>query len=254
MVRGLYTAAAGMMADQARLDVISHNLANADTPGYRRDEAVNRSFPEMLLTRLDNAPKVIGPAATGAVIDEIHTSERQGTLRQTGNPFDLAISGDPLFAVRGEDGQVLYTRSGSFALDSSGRLVTAGGQAVLGYVGNQLEEIFLPDGEWDVAKDGTLRGAVTAAGEAVERLALAAGADGQGWQKIGDSLYEGPQPPEEPQNYEVRQGYLEGSNVNPAAEMVDLIAVVRAYEAGQKVIQAVDSTLEKAANEVGRIS
>lgn len=238
------------MAGQARLDLISHNLANADTPGYRRDEAALRSFPEMLLARLDKEPKTVGPVATGAVIDEVHTSRGQGTLRQTGNPFDLAVVGDALFAVRGEDGQVMYTRNGSFALDGAGRLVTAGGQAVLD---DQLEEIYLPAGELVVGKDGTLRGAMTARGGIVERLALVAGAEDQDWHKVGDSLYEGQPPPEEPQNYEVRQGYLERSNVNPVSEMVEMIAAVRAYEAGQKVIQAVDSTLEKAANEVGRI-
>lgn len=253
MVRGLYTAAAGMMAEQARLDTISHNLANADTVGYRRDEAVFRSFPEMLLARLEKEPERIGPVATGCVIEGVFTSGRQGGLRETGNTLDIALQGNVFFAVRGGDGEVLYTRNGSFALDGSGRLVTVAGNPVLGVVNGNLEEIYLPDGELMVGKDGALGGAVNAAGVPVERLALVQGAVGQGWHKVGESLFRGQLPPGEPQDYQVRQGYLEVSNVNPVEEMVGMIAAVRAYEVNQKVIQATDSTLEKAVNEVGRI-
>lgn len=251
MVRGLYTAAAGMMAQQARVDVIANNLANVDTPGYKRDEAAIRSFPEMMLSRLDRSTTVpIGRLVTGSVIDEVRTSERQGPLRETGNSFDLSLQGNAFFAVRAPGGEVCYTRQGSFILDGNSRLITTTGHVVLGVTGGRLEEIYLPGGNLQVDHDGTLTGAVNAQGEVVERLALAGKPLGQVWRKEGDSLYSGAAG--EAQDFEVRQGYLEGSNVNPLSEMVAMMSAVRAYEASQKVIQATDSTLEKA-NEVGRI-
>ncbi|MGB9792464.1 MAG: flagellar hook-basal body protein [Thermacetogeniaceae bacterium] len=261
MVRGLYTAAAGMMAKQAEVDVISNNLANVSTSGYRRDEAALRSFPEMLLSRFESLPggrgrvaSEIGSLGTGCALDRIYTSYRQGTLQETGNPFDLALRGDAFFVVRDGEGEVFYTRNGGFTLDSSRRLVTSDGLAVFGEVAGRLEEIFVPDGRLEVAPDGSLRGAYTAAGERVERLALVAGPrQGELWQKIGQALFRSGAQPARAGGYEVSQGFREGSNVNPVEEMVRLIAAMRAYEAGQKVIQATDATLDKAANEVGRV-
>jgi len=126
--------------------------------------------------------------------------------------------------------------------------------AVLGENNGQLEEIYVPDGKLEVGRDGTLVGAVNAGGQAVQRLALVAGpAAGVTWQKVGDTLFQSNAPPGGAQDYEVRQGYREGSNVNPVEEMVRMIAAMRAYEANQKVLQATDTTLEKAANEVGRV-
>ncbi len=251
MVRSLYTAAAGMMAQQVRVDTIANNLANVDTPGYRRDEAAFRSFPEMMLSRLDRPiPVPIGPLVTGTIIDEVRTSERQGPLKATRNSFDLALQGNAYFAVRTTGGDVRYTRQGSFILDGNGGLRTTTGHAVLGIAGGRLEEIYLPGGNLDVRSDGALTGAVNAQGEVVERIALVGKPLGQVWRKEGDSLYRGAAG--QVQNFEVRQGYLEGSNVNPLSEMVAMMSAVRTYEASQRVIQATDSTLEKA-NEIGRI-
>ncbi|HHW41874.1 MAG TPA: flagellar hook-basal body protein [Syntrophomonadaceae bacterium] len=261
MVRGLYTAAAGMMAKQVQMDVISQNMANAGTPGYRRDEAALRSFPQMLLNRYESLPAgrgqvavEIGPVGTGSVVDGVYTSYREGVLQETGNPLDLALHGNAFFVVRDGQGREFYTRNGGFTLDAAGRLVTLAGLAVLGESGGQLEEIYVPAGKLEVAPEGTLRGAVTAAGQAVQRLALVEGPQpGEVWQKVGDTLFQSNAPPAMAQGYEVRQGYREGSNVNPVEEMVKMIAAMRAYEANQKVIQATDNTLEKAANEVGRV-
>lgn len=261
MVRGLYTAAAGMMARQAQMDVISQNMANAGTSGYRRDEAALRSFPEMLLSRYESLPggrgrvaAEIGSLGTGSVVDRISTSYREGVLQETGNPFDLALHGNAFFVVRDRTGEVFYTRNGGFTLDAGRRLVTGDGLAVMGESNGLLEEIYVPDGRLEVAPDGTLRGAVTAAGEQVQRLALVEGPQqGELWQKIGQTLFRSNALPARAQDYQVSQGHREGSNVNPVEEMVRMIAAMRAYEANQKVIQATDATLEKAANEVGRI-
>lgn len=268
MVRGLYTAAAGMIAKQVQSDVFSHNLANASTPGYRRDEIVLRSFPLMLLARYNdqvsaksalnpNLPPFVGFVGTGSVVDAVFVSQRTGFWQETGNSLDLALRGNVFFVVQDAQEQVFYTRNGSFLLDEAGRLVTNAGFAVLGELNGQWEEIYVPGGCLEVGKEGSLRGAYNSDGREISRLALVAGPGPvepeQAWQKIGDSLFQGVLPPGEPQNYEVRQGFREASNVNPVEEMVNLIAVMRAYEANQKVIQAIDSTLEKVVNEVGRV-
>jgi len=251
MVRGLYTAAAGMMAQQARVDTIANNLANVDTPGYKRDETAIRSFPEMLISRLEGSGAVpIGSLVTGSVVAEVKTSDSQGSLKGTNNPFDLALQGNAYFAVRDPGGEICYTRQGSFVLDENSCLRTTAGHVVLGVSGGRLEEIYIPGGDLQVDEDGLLSGAVNARGEAVERLALTAKPAGEVWRKGGDSLFRGAAA--EAQAFEVRQGYLEGSNVNPLSEMVNMISAMRSYEAGQRVIQATDSTLEKV-NQVGQI-
>lgn len=257
----MYTAAAGMMAQQVQIDVISNNMSNAGTPGYHRDEVALRSFPQMLMTRLEKPSgnlrhqitEVIGPVETGSVVDGISTSDRDGTLQETGNPFDLALRGDVYFTVRDPGGEVFYTRNGGFMPDDRGRLVTPLGMAVLGENNGRQEEIYVTDGILEVNRNGTLVGGVNAQGQTIPRLSLVAGrAPGDNWHKIGDTLYQSDTPAGGADNYEVYQGYREGSNVNPVAEMVRMIAAMRLYEANQKVIQATDSTLERVTNEVGR--
>jgi len=255
MVRGLYSAAAGMMAQQVRVDVIANNLANVDTPGYKRDMVSFRTFPEMLISRLGRAPKRnIGRLTTGSIVDEIRTSYRQGPLRDTGNPLDLALLGNPnaFFIVRTPDGELCCTRQGSFTLDGNRRLVTTSGCAVLGISNGQLVEIYIPSGELQVNGSGQLAGAVNNQGGVVERLALVEIPDVQALEKIGNSLYRGEIALGDPPDCEVRQGYLEASNVDPLNEMVSMMAAMRLYEANQRVIQATDSTLGKAI-EIGQV-
>lgn len=255
MVRGLYSAAAGMMAQQARVDVISNNLANVDTPGYKRDEASFRTFPEMIISRLGRAPeRNIGRLTTGSVVDEITTSYRPGALKDTGDPLDLALLGNTntFFVVQTAEGELCCTRQGSFHLDGNRCLVTASGCAVLGLTGGQLQRIYVPDGDLKVNGSGLLTGAVNYQGEAVERLALAEIPEGHALRKTGDCLYRGEIEVTDIPECEVRQGYLEASNVQPLTEMVSMMAAMRAYEANQRVIQATDSTLGKAI-EVGQV-
>ncbi len=254
MVRGLYSAAAGMMAQQVRVDVIANNLANVDTPGYKKDMVSFRTFPEMLISRLGRVPKRnIGSLTTGSIVDEITTSYRLGPLRDTGSPLDLALLGNAnaFFVVRTPEGELCCTRQGSFTLDGNRRLVTTSGCAVLGISNGQLVEIYLP-GELQVNGSGLLTGAINNQGELVERLALVEIPAGEALQKIGNSLYRGEIVVGDTPDCEVRQGYLEGSNVEPLTEMVSMMAAMRLYEANQRVIQATDSTLGKAI-EVGQV-
>lgn len=235
MIRGLYTGASGMLAQLDRYDVIANNLANVSTPGYKRQEAIVEAFPTMLMYRVrdarDDQPMAIGRVGTGALLSETVTRFDAGTLEQTDNPLDMAISGDGYFAVATPRG-VRYTRNGSFRADGNGRLVTMEGDAVLGSDGAPVSVV-----GFDPAKVRVVR---VPAGDLV---------------KEGDNLFrlrDGAPEPTAAADAKVLSGRLETSNVNPVTAMIDMLSALRAYEANQKVIQAMDDTLGKAVNEIAR--
>lgn len=253
MIRGLYTAASGMVAQQKRLDTIANNMANVNTAGFKRDEAVLESFPQLLLSRLNdpgvpgadkNLRPLVGGVGTGARLQAVLPVFTQGPLRLTEAPLDVAIAGAGFFAVQGPNGEA-YTRNGAFQLDEQGYLVTSAGYQVLGQNG----PIRVQPGSKVVIDE---QGQVTANGQPVDRLRVVTFADPQALEKLGDSLFQG-NGATVVTDPVLRPGFLEQANVNPVLEMVNMISAMRTYEAGQKTIQAEDQLLEKAANEVGRV-
>jgi flagellar basal-body rod protein FlgF len=252
MLRGLYTAASGMMTGQAAMDLITNNLSNVNTAGYRKDQSLTAAFPQMLISRINkNESAVIGRLGTGSSIDEVYTTYSDGAVTASDNPLDLALQGDAYFTVRDAQGRVYATRNGQFTTDGSQRLVTADGRAVLGESGGQPADIFLPNGQLTVRTDGTLIGAVDSNGQTIDRLYLVSKPAGSVWTKEGDSLFSGNFAA--PVSYSVQQSAVEGSNVDPADEMVRMIDALRAYEANSKVIQTVDDTLDKLLSNAGNI-
>lgn len=236
MIRGLYTGASGMLTQLDRYDVVANNLANVGTPGYKRQEAISSAFPTMLMYRIrdsrDAAPAPIGQLGTGSLLVETITRFDPGTLEDTGNPYDLAISGDGYFTVQTENG-VRYTRNGSFRADGNGRLVTIDGKLVLGSDGNAVN----------------VAGGFTPSQVRVVRVADA------DLVKEGENLFRlttGATEPEAATDIQVTSGRIETANVNPVTAMVDMLSALRAYEANQKVVQAMDDTLGKAVNEIAR--
>jgi flagellar basal-body rod protein FlgF len=250
MLRGLYISATGMLSQQSRMNVITNNIANAETAGYKTDELFTRSFADMLIQQGEdpavvNKKRVVGPLNTGIHIDEIHTSYAQGPIEETGVGTDIAIQGDAFFTVQGPEG-VFYTRSGNFTVNQDGYLVTADGYAVLGQNGP------VRVGTGDFSVDAA--GAVQVNGNTVDRLRMAAFADNAGLRKVGDSLftnYSGQ--PEQARDYALRQGSLENSNVEVVDQIVDMITVQRAYEANQKIVQMTDETFGRAVNDIGSL-
>jgi flagellar basal-body rod protein FlgF len=227
MERGLYIAASGMMAEQVRQDLIAHDLANASTSGYKPDRVASKSFGAMLLSdTTDGTP--VGSLGLGTQIDKQVTDMSSGPLRDTGEPLDFAVEGDGFFTVRTAGG-VRYTRDGQFAASARGTLVTTAGDDVLGPGGAPVR----------IGTDGKV--ATTDLG--VVSLTNAA--------RQGDNLFTGTAGGAAPGT--VRAGALEGSAVNPVTTMVDMMSSLRAFEAGQRVITTIDSTLQKAANQVGSI-
>ncbi len=262
MVRGWYTGASGMLAQQHRLDAISNNLANVDTTSYKRDVTVSKNFPELLLRRLQDdgvyknpfgsadAAPIIGKIGLGVELNELFTDFSQGSYKQTSSPSDMALEGRGFFAVETPHGE-RYTRNGNFTLGQEGYLMTKEGFPLLGEKGR----IFLQDSVYTVNKNGEVWarpiGNPEADSELVDRLKLVGFENDRYLKKKGSSLYidtpvSGPAlPAEGPERPLVTQGFIEASNVNVVHEMVQMIEVNRAYEANQKSIQSEDTMMAK---------
>lgn len=227
MERGLYIAAAGMTAEMIRQDQIANDLANAATPGYKSDRSEQRSFSDLLLHNTKTG-QVIGPLGAGPLITKQVTDLSPAALRDTGEPLDLAVSGDGYFAIQTPQG-IRYTRNGSFQRAVDGTLTDAVGNRVLGP--NRQPVPVNADGTVDVSKVGCF----------ALRVAT----------KQGDSMFTGT--PAGAATGQVQSGVLESSGVNAGRTMVDMIASLRAFEAGQKAIQTIDSSLQLAAGQVGNL-
>ncbi len=224
MERGLYIAASGMVAEQMRQDQIANDLANASTPGYKADRVTQRAFSDLLLSNSATG-QPIGGLSMGVGLDRMVTDLTPQPLRDTGNPLDMGIAGDGFFAVQTPQG-VRYTRNGQFTESAAGTLVDQLGNAVLGRGGQPV-------------KVGA-NGQVSASDVGVFALTGAA--------KQGDNLFAGTAAGQATGT--VRTGALEGSGVDPARTMVDMIASFRAFEAGQRAIQTIDDSLHKTATQV----
>jgi len=281
LIRGWYTGASGMRAQQWRLDTVANNLANVDTDGYKKDVAALKAFPEMLIRRQDDdgvylhpfgsadAAPIIGKMGTGVELNKLFTNFDQGALKETTSDFDIALDGRGFLSIATPYGE-RYTRNGSFVLGKEGFLETKEGYPVLGENG----PIRVKANNFQVDKNGRVW--VNAAYP--DEPDVMVGRETNLWEepvlldtlkivdfdldiyleKQGSSLYreseysgpatiipEGSRP-------KVFQGFLEASNVDPVVEMVQMIEVNRAYEANQKVIQSEDSALGTLINQVAK--
>ena len=281
VLRGFYTAASGMIAQQRRTEMLTNNMSNANTPGYKADQSSLRSFPEMLLSRLESkevatkngltlpTSNLVGAINTGVYTQEIASTFAQGTLQETGISTDLALTdismplndenGQPtsiFFTVRRPDGETVYTRNGNFTIDQEGYLTTSNGHYVLDIAGNAIQ---VDNDQFSVDQTGVIR---TSTGDSITQigiayatnpLALEKGADGSyaylgdgGLPLVSDQVIPGVQ-------YSLQQGFVEGSNVDSSKTMTEMLTAYRAFEANQKILQAYDKSLEKAVTEIGRV-
>lgn len=264
MIRGLYTSGWSMLANTKKLDVITNNMANVNTSAFKKDTVVFESFPDILVKRINDTRSPSNPSANvgtmqlSSDVGEVYTYYTQGQLLQTGSSYDFAISDDnagteqsPAFFTIGvinpDDNNLnqFYTRDGSFLLNSNNQLVTKEGYFVLGENG----PITLQNGEFAVDDKGN----IVQNGQKVDRLLITQFTDATQLRKYGENLIQNSSSETVDFGGTVLQGYLEQSNVNVITEMVDMITVMRAYEANQKILQAQDETLGKAVNEVGAV-
>ncbi|MBY0455551.1 MAG: flagellar basal-body rod protein FlgG [Burkholderiaceae bacterium] len=256
MINSLWIAKTGMEAQQTQLDVISHNLANVSTTGFKRNNAV---FEDLIYQNL----RQVGANTTeqnqlptglhlGLGVRTVATSRNfvQGSLQQSNNSLDVAINGNGFLQVTMPDGTIGYTRDGSFQLDSQGRLVNSSGLPV----GNGIT---LPPGTTSVSIDAS--GAVSAllqgntAPQPMGQLAMANFINPAGLEPIGQNLFKESAASGQPQQGTpgtnglgtIKQGYLEASNVNVVQELVTMIQTQRAYEMNSKAISTSDQMLAK---------
>ncbi|ACA60238.1 flagellar hook-basal body protein [Candidatus Desulforudis audaxviator] len=245
MIRGVYTAASGMLAGQTRLDAVAHNIANVNTTGFRRQVPVFAPYLQTAVGRHEKRVTPIGTTSLGTVPTALVTDLTGGPVVQTGRTMDLALEGEGFFTVERE-GQQLYTRAGSFKVDASGILVTRAGDPVLGERG----PLKVGHDGFTVSADGRV---FSSTGEELDRLRLTALPGRETWVRTPDGYLMTGEATAPAINTRVHQGYLEGSNVHLAVELVDLLLASRLYAANQRVARTQDTLVEKAINQVGAL-
>ncbi|WP_144511989.1 flagellar hook-basal body protein [Bacillus sp. FJAT-22090] len=279
MFRGFHTVASGMIAQQRRTELLTNNMANANTPGYKADQSTIRSFPDMLMSRL-GPTKIptenpihgkygaeVGALSTGVYMQETIALLTQGQLQQTELNTDIALVDGtlPVDPETGQTGAVFYrlehpvegeayTRNGNFTLDPAGFLTNPQGLYVLDAGGQRIQ---LQNDDFRVAEDGQ----IFVNDASVARIGVSFAAQPDTLKKQDNGLFQTADGANLPSAYNAanvsfafQQGYIEGSNVDSARTMTDLLTAYRAFEANQKVLQAYDQSMQKAVNEVGRVN
>ncbi|WP_417477373.1 flagellar basal-body rod protein FlgG [Maricaulis sp.] len=259
-MRSLMTAATGMQAQQLNVEVISNNLANMNTTGFKRQRA---EFQDLLYQNVQQMGVSSSDAGTivptgiqvglGVQTASIYRITEQGSLANTGNPFDLAINGDGYFRISMPNGNDAYTRAGSFAVSPEGEIVTADGYTV-------APGIVIPAGARSVAinEQGQVQAMIDGQTEpqTVGQLELSTFNNDAGLEAIGNNLFlesaasgaAATGTPSSPGYGYVMQGFVEASNVNAVTEITSLIQAQRAYEMNARVITASDEMMSATSN------
>ncbi|MER2126649.1 flagellar hook-basal body protein [Solibacillus sp.] len=279
MFKGFYTVATGMVAQQRKTEILTNNMANASTPGFKSDQTTIRSFPDMLMSAVGstNIPTekgfalkkldTIGALNAGVYLQETMPDQAQGQIFSTGLTTDVALingnlptdeasgnAGQVFFRLENENGTESYTRNGNFTMDGQGNLVNPMGLFVLDANGNRMQ--FAND---NIRIDST--GAIFDENNAqVGTLGVAFSNNPDVLVKRDNGLYNTLDGVDLPTAYgqagvefSMQHQYLEGSNVDAARAMTELMTAYRAFEANQKVLQAYDKSMDKAVNEIGRV-
>ncbi len=227
MDTGLYIAASGMLAQQVREDQLANDLSNASTPGYKTDASVQQDFGALLLSNTATG-QPIGSLNTGVRLGTPVTNLTPETLHSTGQPLDFGIAGQGFFAVRTAQG-VRYTRDGQFQANAQGLLTDSLGNPVLSQNGATIT--------------ASAQGTVPASSLGVFNLTNLS--------KQGENLYTGTVAGRG--SGTVKQGELEASGVDPVQTMVHMMSTLQTYQAGENVIQTIDSTMQQSAQSVGSL-
>ena len=249
MIEGLYAAASGMIGNEGTMSVIANNVANAATPGFRRQVAVQNGFYEVLLSRFRQAQALNFDPGPGGGLEfvETFTDPRSGGLTRTGDPLNVALQGPGFFAIQAPQG-VRYTRNGTFAVNPQGQLVTPDGYPVLSVASQPIE---IGDGSVEITSEGR----VLSDGDDVGQIQVVEFADPHMLSREGHNLYVaseaalGQSAPGT--GTAVVPGSVEASNVQVPYEMTRMILALRHYNANQKVVTTLDETIGRLINEVG---
>lgn len=258
MVKGLYAAYTGMINEQNRLDVITNNLANVDTNGYKREGATSQAFDTVLAHKIKDTsetsrlPVRIGNMNLGVKIGENYTDYSQGSYKVTDNKLDFAIAGDGFFCVeftnKNGETSTKYTRDGAFAVTPRGYLVTKDGDYVLNNNGNRITvdptQPIVVDTQGNISQNDIY----------VATIGIKDFEDYNYLEHYGENYYQPVKGAEEKvSDYAINQGYIETSNVQVVQEMVEMISIQRQYESNQKIITTTDDTLQIVSSQLGKL-
>lgn len=258
MLRGIYSAASGMIYNQYKEDVSANNIANSTTTGYKQDTVYTEPFPEVKIqdSALPDGNKIIGSLSLGVMPGWTNTDFTEGAVTDTGSSLDFAIEGNGFFSVQFNDGitnSIKYTRDGSFSVDKNGMIVNSSGAFLLGknLATGRIEPISTGGGKMSVSEDGT----VSIDSRAMYTMDINTFADNTSLIKYGKNMYSAASQaiPAKSGQYIVKQGALENSNTDMANEMVNMIVNLRSYQANQRVLQTENETLDKTVNQLAAL-
>jgi len=259
MMDGMKMATQGMLAMQQQHEMIANNLANVGTAGYRKEVLDVESFSAVMEKQMKQVGNFQLPGKPvggflqvsggmdmkGMLYTSSRTSMSQGSLKMTGNQFDMALddNGKGFFTIQGKEG-IRFTRNGAFRLGTDGFLCTADGAKVMGQKG----PIKLSGTDFSITNEGVVK-----VGEnVIDKLLITEFTDNSALKKEGENKFKANRGFRVSNNFQLKQGYIEMANVNAVTEMIDMMKTLKAYEANQKILQAEDQALKKTVNEVGK--
>lgn len=260
MIKSIYTPLSGALAQEKVLEIIANNLANVNTVGFKGDRVTFKLLesepekhyrdplpPANYKVSLEHLMPLVGNEIANVGVAGVSTDHTQGPAINTHNPLDFMLEGDGYFKIQTPDG-VRYTRNGQFTLATDGALVTKAGHPVLGEKGN----IFLRSGDFEINHLGE----IYQDGQMLDRLVIERIEDKSAFERAGHNYYYyggDPQGTKRIKHPSIRQGFLEGSNVNAIQNLTAMILTHRSYEAYQKALKNYDQMMDKSSNSIGEI-
>ncbi len=248
MLRSLYTLGNGMVSQYKRVDVIANNVANFNTKAFKKDVVIRKSFNEHFLSQSNpssNSSMRIGGISLGNRIHEVKTIFEQGQLEETKRTTDIAINGEGFFVINTPKGE-RFSRNGFFTVDSDGYLATQEGWRLLGENG----DIYVTHSMFKIEDNGE----IFIGDEYIDKIKIIVPNNLDNLRKEGFGLYTtiDEQAMDKEFAGEIKQGFLEESNVNYVKEITDLLEANRNYESGQRMIKMIDDIMAKSVNEIAR--
>lgn len=256
MIRGFYTSVSGLITLQNDQEVVTNNIANVNNTGYKKRELTKSSFEDVMIS---NRQKLLGDKYVrndigslnfGVKVNDVETVFTQGTFKATDSMTDFAIDGRGFFVAQNGN-QEVYTRDGNFKINQQGYLITNDGCEVLGInsATGAREPIYIGDNKFSLDGENN----VNIEGIGITHKLLTTDFENyNSLEPLGDN-YITLENPIYNATVNIRQNFLEGSNVDPSAELVKLMEIKRQFETNQKFVKMQDETVQKAATELGRV-
>ena len=249
MSRGFYSLTSGMLTQQRKINISSNNVANMNTAGYKKEQAITSNFGSILINKykqngINEEATPINDVSLIRTVVENNTIHSQGTLEETGSMTDFAIMGAGFFAVD-NNGQILYTRNGSFNVDEEGYLVSEG----IGRVQGEFGDIYIGGDKFDFAEDGS----IIVEEEVVDSIAVYDFLDYNNLNKFGEGMFISDVEPDLLDYPRIVNKTIERSNVNITEELTSILSSQRALQNASQALKIYDMINDKAVNEIGKI-